>query len=108
MTIHARIPFESVSEDGCLSISSLPLPDTPAVYTLRFQLRRPGWSVLNAEQKILLRPFRHDEYRRFLGVALPYYLSWASLLGATFALLMPMILFKSLQGKKVNPEKKNQ
>jgi oligosaccharyltransferase complex subunit beta len=104
MSVQARIPFESVTPEGCLQVSSLQLPPTPAIYTLRFRLRRPGWSVLDVEDKILLRPFRHDEYERFLAVAMPYYVSWMSLLGATFICLIPMLLSRVLRGSKAKKD----
>ena len=95
MSITTRVPFSSRSPDGCLLLPRLPLPSTPAVYTLRFSLRRPGWSVLTREEKLVVRPRRHDEYERFLGVAWPYYVSWGSLVVATVWLLIPMLMMKS-------------
>ena len=106
MTIHARLPFQS-SPDGCLLIPSLKLPSTPGIYTLRFHLRRPGWSVLSVEERLLVRPFRHDEYERFLGVAGPYYGSWWSLLGATGVVLIPFMLSRALlSSESIEDEKK--
>lgn len=93
MNIQLRKNFDSVNEDGCLE-SQIYLPTRPAIYTLRLRHLRPGLSLLNAEQKILVRPKRHDEYARFLPVAWPYYVSWLSVLVATYLVLVPTLLLR--------------
>ena len=50
-------------------------PDDYGIYKFRVLYRRPGFSVLHAETKVSLRPFKHDEYERFIFAAYPYYLS---------------------------------
>jgi len=50
-------------------------PDDYGIYKFRVLYRRPGYSVLHAETKVSLRPFKHDEYERFIFAAYPYYLS---------------------------------
>lgn len=93
MNVQLRKNFDSRDESGCLT-AQIYLPNRPAIYTLRVRHLRPGLSLLSTEQKILLRPKRHDEYARFLPVAWPYYVSWLSVLVATYLVLIPTLLLK--------------
>ena len=97
MNIQLRKSFDSAS-DGCLLASNIQLPPKPAVYTLRISHNRPGWSQLNFEERILVRPFRHNEFPRFLSIAVPYYVSWLGILVASYFILLPS-LFKPLSKK---------
>lgn len=57
-------------------------PDSYGVFKFRVLYRRTGWSVLHAETQVSLRPFKHDEYERFIPAAYPYYASaFSALLG---------------------------
>ncbi len=49
------------------------LPDVHGVYTFKLNYRRHGVSWLTHTQTIQVRPFRHNEYPRFLTQAYPYY-----------------------------------
>ena len=98
MNIQLRKSFDSVV-GGCLAVDGIQFPPKPAIYTLRISHNRPGWSQLNWEERILLRPFRHDEFPRFIPVAFPYYASWIGILVASYFVLLPS-LFKPLSCKK--------
>lgn len=104
MTIEARVAFESVTDD-CLLSPPLHLPTTPAIYTLRSHVRRPGYTLITASETLLVRPYRHDEFDRFLVSAMPYYASWASLLVGTFLVLVPFMLQQSGTRPTVQKEK---
>lgn len=45
------------------------------IYKFRVHYRRPGLTVLSLSDQVSIRPFRHNEYERFIGAASPYYLS---------------------------------
>jgi oligosaccharyltransferase complex subunit beta len=97
MNIQVRKSFDSIASDDptCLVMREpLQLPPKAAVYTLQVNHNRPGWSQLQHSERILLRPFRHDEFARFLPVAGPYCASWLGLLVATMFILLPR-LFKA-------------
>lgn len=99
MNIQLRKSFDSTLDaDGCLTATNIQLPSKPAVYTLRISHNRPGWSQLAFEERILVRPFRHDEFPRFLPVAFPYYFSWIGVLIASYFILLPS--FFKILGKK--------
>ncbi len=65
-------------------------PDSYGVFKFRVLYRREGFSVLHAETQVSIRPFKHNEYERFIFSAYPYY---ASALSATAAFLVFSILF---------------
>ena len=56
------------------------LPDVYGVFTLKVNYKRSGLTYLLAEDVVALRPFRHNEYDRFLTAAYPYYASVGSMI----------------------------
>lgn len=96
MNIQLRKSFDSIDSDGCLNAKNIQLPGKPAIYTLQINHNRPGWSQLNHNERLLVRPYRHDEFPRFLQVAVPYYVSWLGLLVASYFILLPTF-FKQLK-----------
>lgn len=65
-------------------------PDSYGIFKFRVLYRRPGFSVLHAETKVSLRPFKHDEYERFIFSAYPYY---TSAISATIAFFVFSVFF---------------
>lgn len=92
MNIQVRKSFDSIDGDGCLNVRDIQLPSKSAVYTLQVFYNRAGWTQLSHTERLLVRPYRHDEFERFLPVALPYYASWLGLLIASYLILLPTIL----------------
>lgn len=60
--------------------SHLRLPDVYGVFTFKVNYKRAGYTYLKAEDRVSIRPFRHNEYPRFLTAALPYYTSTGSMI----------------------------
>ncbi|KAK9722394.1 oligosaccharyl transferase glycoprotein complex, beta subunit [Basidiobolus ranarum] len=56
------------------------LPDVYGVYTLQVNYKRHGLSYVVEKDVVPIRPYRHNEYPRFLTVAYPYYASSGSML----------------------------
>ena len=50
-------------------------PDSYGIFKFRVLYRRLGYSVLHAETQVSIRPFKHNEYERFIPSAYPYYAS---------------------------------
>lgn len=50
-------------------------PDSYGIFKFRVLYRRTGYSVLHAETQVSIRPFKHNEYERFIFSAYPYYSS---------------------------------
>ena len=75
------------------------LPDVFGVYKFTINYQRRGWGYIFHEQLVSVRPFRHDEYRRFLPAAYPYYLGTASMV-IGFAVFTFVFLFGAENGKQ--------
>ncbi|KAJ1984052.1 oligosaccharyl transferase glycoprotein complex, beta subunit [Dimargaris verticillata] len=65
--------------------ASLQLPDVYGVFTFAVDYRRVGLSSVHHTDIVSILPFKHNEYRRFIPAAFPYYASSASLLLAFIA-----------------------
>ena len=65
-------------------------PDSYGVFKFRVLYRRVGFSVLHAETQVSIRPFKHDEYERFIFSAFPYY---SSAISATVAFFVFSVCF---------------
>jgi oligosaccharyltransferase complex subunit beta len=62
------------------------VPDVYGVFKYAVDYRRLGYSAIALQQVVPVRPFRHDEYERFLLAAYPYYASAAGTMAAFFLL----------------------
>ncbi|KAK4514186.1 uncharacterized protein ATC70_001773 [Mucor velutinosus] len=60
--------------------ANVKLPDVYGVFTLKVNYKRSGLSYVLAEDQVSIRPFRHNEYPRFLTAAYPYYASTGSMI----------------------------
>eukprot|EP00466_Bigelowiella_natans_P004230 jgi/Bigna1/69572/fgenesh1_pg.9_\ len=60
--------------------STLKAPDVYGCYKIKISYRRPGFSAIEVMDSVSVKPYRHDEYDRFLLVAYPYYASAFSLM----------------------------
>lgn len=52
---------------------SIRLPETFGVYKLTIEYKRMGYTYIHTQETILIRPYAHNEYERFIDVAYPYY-----------------------------------
>jgi len=59
-------------------------PDSYGIFKFRVLYRRMGYSVLHAETCVSIRPFKHNEYERFIFSAYPYYSSAFSAMAGFF------------------------
>eukprot|EP00882_Tetradesmus_deserticola_P020317 GHRQ01021934.1.p3 GENE.GHRQ01021934.1~~GHRQ01021934.1.p3 ORF type:complete len:145 (-),score=63.35 GHRQ01021934.1:405-839(-) len=62
------------------------VPDVYGVFKYVIDYKHAGYSYINLQQVVPVRPFKHDEYERFLVAAYPYYASVASTMAAFFLL----------------------
>ncbi|GBG79164.1 hypothetical protein CBR_g28880 [Chara braunii] len=60
------------------------VPDVYGVFQLKVQYRRLGYATLDLSRQIPVRPFRHNEYERFILSAWPYYTSSFSMMVGFF------------------------
>jgi oligosaccharyltransferase complex subunit beta len=71
-------------------VAEFTAPDSYGVFKFRVLYRRTGYSVLHAETQVSIRPFKHNEYERFIFSAYPYY---ASAFSATIAFFVFSVFF---------------
>lgn len=64
--------------------SKFKAPDVFGIYKFVIDYQRVGYSSINLEHKVGLRPYRHSEFDRFLTVAYPYYASAFSMMAGFF------------------------
>eukprot|EP00639_Heterosigma_akashiwo_P029114 CAMPEP_0194688364 /NCGR_PEP_ID=MMETSP0295-20121207/16880_1 /TAXON_ID=39354 /ORGANISM="Heterosigma akashiwo, Strain CCMP2393" /LENGTH=131 /DNA_ID=CAMNT_0039577017 /DNA_START=3 /DNA_END=399 /DNA_ORIENTATION=+ len=63
--------------------TTLKTPDVYGVFKFHVLYRRPGLSVINFDTQVSVRPFKHDEYERFIPAAFPYYAGAFSTMAAS-------------------------
>ncbi|KAK9822633.1 hypothetical protein WJX81_001489 [Elliptochloris bilobata] len=69
-------------------------PDVYGVFKLRVAHRRLGYTPIEIEEQVPVRPFRHNEFERFLTAAYPYYAAAASTMAAFFMLTLAFLHHK--------------
>jgi oligosaccharyltransferase complex subunit beta len=85
--------------------SKFMLPDHYGIFTLRVDYQRLGYSYLKVEETIQLRPFRHDQYPRFISQAYPYYFNIFSMMVACFVFTLVFLFYQPKQhGAKLKLE----
>eukprot|EP01039_Chlorochromonas_danica_P003857 gene3857-4214_t len=77
-----------------LFLTTFTAPDSYGVFKFRVLYRRTGYSVIHAETQVSIRPFKHNEYERFIVSAYPYYSSSFSALVA-FVIFSVLFLYSS-------------
>jgi len=64
--------------------TSFKLPDVYGVFTFKIEYTRRGYGFLSSITRTPVRPFRHNEYERFIESAYPYYASAFSMMFGLF------------------------
>lgn len=62
------------------------VPDVYGVFKFVINYKRKGLSVIHLEEQVPIRPYRHNEYERFILAAYPYYTSAFSMMVGFFVL----------------------
>jgi oligosaccharyltransferase complex subunit beta len=78
--------------NGVYSVKNVKLPDHYGVFTFQVRHQILGLSFFDVSEKVILKPFRHDEYERFIVTAYPYYFNVFSLM-VGFLLLTLVLIF---------------
>ncbi|XWS45370.1 hypothetical protein CRYUN_Cryun15aG0131000 [Craigia yunnanensis] len=69
--------------------ASFKVPDVYGVFQFKVDYHRLGYTSLSLSKQIPVRPFRHNEYERFITTAFPYY-------GASFTSMAGFFIFSIL------------
>ncbi|EOX91185.1 Dolichyl-diphosphooligosaccharide-protein glycosyltransferase 48kDa subunit family protein isoform 4, partial [Theobroma cacao] len=82
--------LKTLSTDGKgLYHASFKVPDVYGVFQFKVDYLRLGYTSLSLSKQIPVRPFRHNEYERFITTAFPYY-------GASFTTMAGFFIFSIL------------
>lgn len=81
---HVRLPLSPSPSSPGVHSASFQLPDVYGVYKFVIEHRRIGYSNLDVAAQVSVRPFRHDEFDRFIGQAYPYYTAAFTIMAAFF------------------------
>jgi oligosaccharyltransferase complex subunit beta len=60
------------------------VPDTYGVFKFVVDYKRLGYSYIELSEQVPVRPFKHNEFERFILSAFPYYTSALSCMAAFF------------------------
>ncbi|KMT08495.1 hypothetical protein BVRB_6g137840 isoform A [Beta vulgaris subsp. vulgaris] len=69
--------------------TSFKVPDVYGVFQFKIDYQRLGYTSLSLTKQIPVRPYKHNEYERFIPVAFPYY-------GASFSTMAGFFVFSIL------------
>ncbi|KAH7517876.1 hypothetical protein FEM48_Zijuj09G0110500 [Ziziphus jujuba var. spinosa] len=69
--------------------TSFKVPDVYGVFQFKVEYNRLGYTSLSLSKQIPVRPFRHNEYERFIPAAYPYY-------GAAFSMMAGFFVFTAI------------
>jgi len=89
---YVRIPLKP-DKSGRFSVT-FTVPDVYGVFSFKVDYFQIGYTSLSLKTIQSVRPYRHDEYERFIKTAWPYYLSAFSMLGGVFVLLVFLLFTK--------------
>lgn len=90
---HIRKTFKNKDSKSLHIIEAL--PDVYGVFTYRILYRRKGYSYIEHDEQVQIRPLRHDQYPRFLPHAWPYYFNVWSLFGGFWIISAATLLHSS-------------
>lgn len=79
---HLRKTFKKDKEGKF--VADVTAPDVYGVFKFVVDYKCLGYSYIHLEEQVPIRPFRHDEYERFITAAYPYYASILSTMAAFF------------------------
>ena len=89
---------KTMTHDGKGRFSvTIQAPDAYGIFKFRVMYRRVGLSTITLNTQVSLRPYKHDEYERFILSAFPYYASSFSMMIGVFIIT---VLFLVTDKKK--------
>ncbi|CAI5724016.1 unnamed protein product [Peronospora farinosa] len=72
-------------------------PDVYGIFLFRVMYRRLGLSTIYTTTQVSLRPYKHDEYERFIPAAYPYYASAFSMMVGVFLFSVYFLFYDGKQ-----------
>jgi len=83
---YVRIPLKA--DKTGLFTTTFVAPDVYGVFSFKVDYHELGYTALSLKTIQSVRPFRHDEYPRFIKTAFPYYTSASIMLAGVFVLFV--------------------
>lgn len=82
MEFHRIDPFvrQTMESNGGKFTAKFKIPDIYGVFQFRVDYARKGLTRLYSSTQFSVRPWRHDQYERFIVSAYPYYASAFSMM----------------------------
>ncbi|KAI5071585.1 hypothetical protein GOP47_0013836 [Adiantum capillus-veneris] len=74
--------------------TSFQVPDVYGVFQFKVEYNRLGYTSLSLSKQIPVRPFRHNDYERFIFAAYPYYSSCFSMMFGFFVFGLAFLYHK--------------
>ncbi|KAM7253635.1 hypothetical protein ACFE04_021789 [Oxalis oulophora] len=78
----------STDKKGLYS-TAFKVPDVYGVFQFKVEYERLGYTTLSLSKQIPVRPYKHNEYERFIPAAYPYY-------GAAFSMMTGFFIFSAV------------
>ncbi|XP_022744954.1 dolichyl-diphosphooligosaccharide--protein glycosyltransferase 48 kDa subunit-like isoform X2 [Durio zibethinus] len=75
-----------INDELGLYSTSFKVPDVYGVFQFKVEYQKLGYTSLSLSKQIPVRPYRHNEYERFIPAAYPYY-------GAAFSMMTGFFIF---------------
>eukprot|EP00638_Chattonella_subsalsa_P005280 CAMPEP_0117754286 /NCGR_PEP_ID=MMETSP0947-20121206/12742_1 /TAXON_ID=44440 /ORGANISM="Chattonella subsalsa, Strain CCMP2191" /LENGTH=434 /DNA_ID=CAMNT_0005573353 /DNA_START=212 /DNA_END=1516 /DNA_ORIENTATION=- len=72
------------SDETGLFTTTFQVPDVYGIFKFRLMYRRVGLSTISFDTQVSVRPFKHNEYERFIQAAFPYYTSSFTIMAGFF------------------------
>ncbi|KAF7840919.1 dolichyl-diphosphooligosaccharide--protein glycosyltransferase 48 kDa subunit [Senna tora] len=84
--------LKTLSTDGKgRFFTSFKVPDVYGVFQFKVEYQRLGYTSLSLSKQIPVRPFRHNEYERFIPAAYPYYGAAFSMVRISFSRIFAFV-----------------
>jgi oligosaccharyltransferase complex subunit beta len=74
------------------------------IYQFKVSYRKPGWTFLVESERVTVRPYKHDEYERFLLVAYPYQFGLCGTIASTFIFMVVYLYTSTTDVKKMKED----
>lgn len=78
-------------------------PQKEGIYQFKIIYKKAGFNFVTLAERVTIRPYKHDQFERFLFVAYPYFFGLFSTIFATFAFVI-IYLYSSWDNVKQKKE----
>jgi len=102
-----RLQLKHLSNNKPTYYVNFKAPELWGVFKFIIDYKRPGYSYIDSTTKVPLRPYRHNEFQRFLPIAYPYYLSCIAIF-VFFIIFSILFLFSKSHETLIEKDEKDE